>query len=101
MKLIKNDKLECQIADVAEGLVICARGWGRTKRRKYFVNVTTMSIDEEKVLPAISVDTRYPKSDNASKGISFLRQARTGVQRRLFRDRWKIWRRSGISDTAL
>lgn len=55
MKLIKNDKLECQIADVAEVAgYLWQRGWAERNGGNISVNITDLLTDEEKVLPAIS-----------------------------------------------
>ena len=67
MKLIKNDKLECQIADVAEVAgYLWQRGWAERNGGNISVNVTDLLTDEEKV--------------------------RTGVCVMSLRTRWKIWR---------
>ena len=49
MKLIKNDKLECQIADVAEvSGYLWQRGWAERNGGNISVNVTDLLTDEEK-----------------------------------------------------
>ena len=65
MKLIKNDKLECQIADVAEVAgYLWQRGWAERNGGNISVNVTDLLTDE----------------------------VRTGVCVMSLRTRWKIWR---------
>ena len=66
MKLIKNDKLECQIADVAEVAgYLWQRGWAERNGGNISVNITDLLTDEEKVLPAISERYPLPKVMNA------------------------------------
>ena len=73
MKLIKNDKLECQIADVAEVAgYLWQRGWAERNGGNISVNVTDLLTDEEKALPAISERYPLPKVMNALKGNFFL-----------------------------
>ena len=92
MKLIKNDKLECQIADVAEVAgYLWQRGWAERNGGNISVNVTDLLTDEEKALPAISERYPLPKVMNALKGNFFLVQVRTGVCVMSLRTRWKIW----------
>ena len=81
MKLIKNDKLECQIADVAEVAgYLWQRGWAERNGGNISVNITDLLTDEEKVLPAISERYPLPKVMNALKGNFFLV---TGTNRRM------------------
>ena len=81
MKLIKNDKLECQIADVAEVAgYLWQRGWAERNGGNISVNVTDLLTDEEKALPAISERYPLPKVMNALKGNFFLV---TGTNRRM------------------
>ena len=81
MKLIKNDRLECQIADVAEVAgYLWQRGWAERNGGNISVNVTDLLTDEEKALPAISERYPLPKVMNALKGNSFLV---TGTNRRM------------------
>ena len=81
MKLIKNDKLECQIADVAEVAgYLWQRGWAERNGGNISVNVTDLLTDEEKALPAISERYPLPKVMNALKGNFFLV---TGTHRRM------------------
>ena len=81
MELIKNDKLECQIADVAEVAgYLWQRGWAERNGGNISVNVTDLLTDEEKALPAISERYPLPKVMNALKGNFFLV---TGTNRRM------------------
>lgn len=81
MKRMKNDRLESQIAQVAEVAgYLWQRGWAERNGGNISVNVTDLLTESEKALPAISEPYALPKTMKWLKGNCFLV---TGTNRRM------------------